>query len=91
MGDETMIYLEVPHEELIRTGAENGPVGAKKRYWHEHINFYTERSLDALLRGAGLREVARQSKPVEAGGRQPHIFSVLACRADAARLSVAAE
>jgi hypothetical protein len=91
MGDETMIYLEVPHEELIRAATPGAAVGAQKRYWHEHINFYTERSLEALLRGAGLAEVARQSTPVEAGGRRPHIFSVLARRATSARMGIAAE
>ncbi len=42
MAPETLLYLEVPHEAYViqNAGVEDLAAGAK--YWHEHVNFFTE-------------------------------------------------
>ena len=77
---ETKIYLEVPHEDVVRLHGSERPIGPRKRLWHEHVNFFTPESLDAMLAAAGLSRVARQSIPVVAGGREVRVMCVLATR-----------
>ena len=39
MGDDTLLYVEVPYEELMRTNAGSRDIHYAKHHWHEHINF----------------------------------------------------
>ncbi len=80
MTRDTLIYLEVPREELIQNATPGVPNASRKRHWHEHINFFTEPSLDALLAGAGLAKVASLSLPVFVAGRNSVVQGVLARR-----------
>lgn len=80
VGPETLLYVEVPHETLMREAADPEARRLRKRHWHEHVNFFTEASLRAVLASAGLAVLRCLSHPVEAGGRVGHVFSVLARR-----------
>ena len=51
MSFKTVLYIEVPLEKLMDSH-EN--VLAKKRHWHEHINFYSEISLRNMIENSGL-------------------------------------
>ncbi len=53
MRPSTVLYLEVPHENLVRDNPTPLALLGKKRHWHEHINFFSEASLNALLQKAG--------------------------------------
>ncbi len=75
MRPQTRLYVEVPHEDLVRLRGA-GPA-ALKRHWHEHVNFFTPEALDRLHAGLGLEIVARASHEVVAGGRGDHVFSIL--------------
>ena len=46
-----MLYIEVPfeHHQRLKLKSE------EKKHWHEHINFFSSRSLDCLAERAGLR------------------------------------
>ena len=46
VGAETLVYLEVPVEALMRDRAPN--LARLKRHWHEHVNFFTEDSIPRL-------------------------------------------
>jgi hypothetical protein len=78
MGGETVLYLEVPFEDIVRL--ESDPLArlAGKRHWHEHINFFTPDALDALLAGAGLQELSRVTMPMSAGGKDSVVVSIAA-------------
>jgi SAM-dependent methyltransferase len=80
MGPDTILYLEVPHEDVIRLVPDRADRPARKRHWHEHVNFFTEEALGAMLDRAGLSPLARVSHPVSAGGKASHVFSVIARR-----------
>ena len=55
-------YFEVPHEPIMRkTSKGELPL---KRHWHEHINFYSESSLKALIERCGLKSKAIKSLEV---------------------------
>lgn len=77
MGPETICYLEVPHESLMRAS----PVEAhlRKRHWHEHINFFSEDSLRHLACNVGLEIVAMRELPLPNGEGESTVFQ-LACR-----------
>lgn len=54
MRPDTVLYIEVPFEEIIRTTADQTGLERKKKHWHEHINFYTRAALERLLARAGM-------------------------------------
>lgn len=80
LGPETILYLEVPHEDIVRLVPDQQDRPAQKRHWHEHINFFTGDSLDAMLARSGLEQLSRVSHPVSAGGKGSHVFSIVAKR-----------
>ena len=80
MTADTILYIEVPHEDAVRLIPERAARAAAKRHWHEHINFFTPEALDALLVRAGLTCIERISHPVSAGGKDSHVFSLVARR-----------
>ncbi|MCB4862597.1 class I SAM-dependent methyltransferase [Sphingobium sp. PNB] len=77
MDSESILYIEVPYEELMRT--EIIEKEKKKRHWHEHVNFYSQSSMDALLENCGFDVLKRNILVTEVAGNQVHILQV-ACR-----------
>jgi SAM-dependent methyltransferase len=80
MRPQTTLYLEVPHEDLVRQIDDPRQRLVRKRHWHEHINFFTPHSLDVMSKAVGLRTIDRISQPITAGGKDGHIFSIVARR-----------
>lgn len=77
MDEESILYIEVPYEELMRTDAvdkEN-----KKRHWHEHVNFYSKYSIDALLGNCGFNILKSNILVANVAGNEVYILQV-ACR-----------
>jgi SAM-dependent methyltransferase len=54
MRSSTVLYLEVPRENLVCENLDPASLLSKKKHWHEHINFFSETSLKALLLSTGL-------------------------------------
>lgn len=48
-----IVYIEVPCEKIIETSLPLNPDPSKKKYWHEHINFFSEKSLIKLFISSG--------------------------------------
>ena len=78
MRPGTLLYLEAPNEEVIRVNPTPDTRLQSKHHWHEHINFFTELSLDTILAAVGLNVVDRRSHPVTAGGKEGYVFSIAA-------------
>lgn len=55
MSPRTLMYVEVPHEALMRQHPPGTDLTPHKRHWHEHINFFTETALRQLTARAGLQ------------------------------------
>jgi len=81
MGPQTLLYLEVPHEQLVRQHPGSRDLAPLKRHWHEHVNFYNEVALQRLLERLGLELVDSLRLPVELGWTRSEILGVLARRA----------
>lgn len=81
LGPDTLLYLEVPHEALVRQHSGSLELAPLKRHWHEHVNFYTETAMRRLLARLGLAVVDALSLPVELGWTQGEVMGVLARRA----------
>jgi hypothetical protein len=78
LGPSTLLYLEVPREALMRNA---GPgLAQRKRHWHEHINFFSESSLQRLCERAGLEVLAHHMMPVDVGAKPGEIMGLLAKR-----------
>ncbi|PMU10349.1 class I SAM-dependent methyltransferase [Pseudomonas sp. FW305-20] len=81
LDDDTLLYLEVPREALMREHPDRKDLAGLKRHWHEHINFYTEESLRALVLRAGLLVQECMTLDIDLGWRKSSIFGLTARRA----------
>ncbi len=55
MNESSLLYLEVPFENLVRKTKNKATVHEMKKHWHEHINFFNHKALEALLFKSNLR------------------------------------
>lgn len=56
MCADSVLYIEIPLEDIVRT-CDSDTKLVKKRHWHEHINFFSESSIRALLSNSGLEVI----------------------------------
>lgn len=49
---DTILYIEVPYENIMINDDESRYL--MKKHWHEHINFFSEKSLELLLNNFNL-------------------------------------
>ena len=75
---ETLFYLEVPHEALMREHPGSLELAPRKRHWHEHINFFTEQSVRKLLERAGMPVLAVHHLTIDLGWRKGAVMGFLA-------------
>ena len=75
MTPATLLYLEVPYEEIMRAAQNSSAI--QKRHWHEHINFFTPGSLNHLLQRCGLRAIDTIEIAVHSGGKDAHVLGVV--------------
>lgn len=82
MDRDTLFYLEVPFEVAMQNITESKEFHPVKRHWHEHINFFSEKSLHILVERAGLELLKLKSINASEGWRDDRnacVFSFL-CR-----------
>lgn len=79
MRDETLLYLEVPLEAHVAENPGVEDLAAGKKHWHEHVNFFTEPALRALIARCGLAIVHFEVIETPIYGRLGRQFCVL-CR-----------
>ncbi|WP_323024602.1 class I SAM-dependent methyltransferase [Castellaniella sp.] len=78
LDDQSLLYVEVPHEALMREHPGALDLASRKHHWHEHVNFFTKAALHALMTRSGLEVVDMHFLPVNLGWRQGEIIGVLA-------------
>lgn len=74
---QTKIYIEVPLEEIMLNG--NSEQHKEKKHWHEHINFFTEKSLTRLITNTGLIVENTKTIATTIAGKEAHLLQFL-CR-----------
>jgi SAM-dependent methyltransferase len=79
MHANTILYIEVPYEALMRNAEDAGDLHLQKKHWHEHINFFNTQSLLALLKQCGLRVLAIKQIVEDSHGQSVHLTQV-ACQ-----------
>jgi hypothetical protein len=78
LASRTLLYLEVPHEALMREHPGSLKLAPLKRHWHEHVNFFTETSVRRLLERAGLVVLDVLHLSIDLGWRKAVLMGVLA-------------
>lgn len=78
MTPQSLLYIEVPFEEVMRQHAERAI--AYKKHWHEHVNFFSPNSLQALLVNVGLQMVAITTDATITAGLKTSYMIQVACR-----------
>lgn len=82
LSHDALLYVEVPHESLIRQHPARKDLTPLKRHWHEHVNFFTANSLQLLAARAGLQVVDTLFLPVNNGTRQGEVMGMLLAKAE---------
>lgn len=82
MGATTILYIEVPHESLVRTAGDTRDLHLKKKHWHEHINFFNTQSLLSLLKQCDLSVLAIEQLVTDSNGQTVYLTQV-ACQLSA--------
>jgi hypothetical protein len=78
MRPESLLYIEVPYEEVARTHGREAR--SHKKHWHEHVNFFSPESLKTLLANSGLKTVAMNlDASITAGLKSSYLMQV-ACK-----------
>lgn len=54
LNPQTVLYLEVPYEPVQRRANDGPEALQRKRHWHEHVSFFSHRSLRTLIEDADL-------------------------------------
>jgi hypothetical protein len=76
---ESILYLEVPLEEIFQGEGGGSPCAGMKRHWHEHINFFSPSSLQSLAQTCGLEVLVARTLPVALGWRNAEV-QMLICK-----------
>lgn len=79
LSPQTVLYLEVPLEEVFQGEDDGRRKGEKKRHWHEHVNFFSPASLKALAHSCDLEVLAVRNLSVSLGWRDTTV-QMLICR-----------
>jgi hypothetical protein len=83
MHKDSILYIEVPYEDLMRGTPPDGMTShdlyRAKRHWHEHVNFFAHAALHALVTRCGLETAELTTMSVTTAGRSCHI-SCLVCK-----------
>ncbi|CAK0764047.1 Methyltransferase domain-containing protein [Gammaproteobacteria bacterium] len=77
MGSDSLLYVEVPLEEVVRVNDAKTAL-VKKKHWHEHINFFTGKSISALFTQADLSIIDAQELEVIVGGQLVYVYMIAA-------------
>jgi hypothetical protein len=77
MSTDSTLYIEVPLENIILN--ERGNLHLKKKHWHEHINFFSEKSLSVLINNVGLEIIGLNKLQANFAGSARYAFQI-ACR-----------
>lgn len=77
MDGRSVLYIEVPYEEVVRTSIPL--TSSAKKHWHEHINFYSLRSLACLVQNCGFEVLATNVVDVSVAGSSAHVLQ-MACK-----------
>lgn len=71
------IYIEVPYENIMKKRISSQKILESKKHWHEHINFFSKKSLINLLSKAGFKNVRTAVLDVNNGNKEMQVLQVI--------------
>jgi hypothetical protein len=77
MSNESVLYIEVPHELLMKTNSDKMERLSKKKHWHEHINFFTPSSLEKLIERSGYEIIDFIEKSFDSTEMKSGLYMIL--------------
>ena len=77
MNENTFLYLEMPFEKIMHI-KDNFELLDNKKHWHEHINFFTKDSINAMLKKSNFKLVNFKMLKTIDDMTERHVFQVLA-------------
>ena len=79
MQKDTLLYIEIPYEDIFHDSdlQEQKNLYKKKKYWHEHINFFTEISLKKLFYICGLSIIDSKKIKKLIGAKKINLYQFL--------------
>ena len=77
MKKNSYLYIEVPFEKIVYDAHPEMPNPKKKRHWHEHINFFTRKSLANLFNNTNLKIIDEKVFKNNTIGNFPAIWTFL--------------
>lgn len=77
MDEESVLYIEVPYEDIMSGANGATDLHLKKRHWHEHINFFSKKSLEKLLANHGLQQISYREMQADGGANCAAIFQIV--------------
>jgi hypothetical protein len=78
MKKRTILYIEVPYENIMKKYKKNNAL-YKKRHWHEHINFFSEKSLRKLIKLNKFELIKLKAISTKIAQKKVNLFQI-ACR-----------
>jgi 2-polyprenyl-3-methyl-5-hydroxy-6-metoxy-1,4-benzoquinol methylase len=81
MNADSILYIELPYENLIRKADEMGDLKSiykAKQHWHEHINFFNKNSIEKMLTTSGYKIIELRKLNIS-GETADYVFQV-ACK-----------
>ncbi|MDF0604192.1 class I SAM-dependent methyltransferase [Neisseriaceae bacterium TC5R-5] len=77
MSLETILYIEIPYEDLMRENESVRDSYLQKKHWHEHINFFSIQSILTLTDRLGLLVHTYQLIPNCTGGKNSVALAIV--------------
>ena len=78
MHKDTVLYIEVPRERIFDDAETSVELYKLKKHWHEHINFYSAKSLRELVTRCGMDII--EAKELEVADGYHPVYHVVACK-----------
>lgn len=76
MAKDSLLYIELPKETLVKENIYLEGIYRKKKHWHEHINFFNEKSIGHMLDTVGFKIVAFKDLSIT-GESTDEVFQIL--------------
>ena len=73
--NETLLYIEVPYEEVMKNQKHDRL--CNKKHWHEHINFFSMESLSSIIEACDLCIIEKKLLPVNILARTSTLLQIL--------------
>ncbi len=67
MTKQTILYIEIPYEKLILDIENKRKSFRDKKHWHEHVNFFSKKSILKLLKECSLKVIEFKKLKVSDG------------------------